>query len=440
MRRRPTFSLLARAFALMASLMLLSVLAWLVAYTHFQREPRAQQLAQWVATSVNTVRPALINAEAGKRLDLLSDLATAENIRIYPAEPGDPITPLPQNELLASLTAHVQQSLGPRTRFAAAVDGTPGFWVSFLIDEHDEYWMRLPMEHILPETRQTWLGWAALALAAALAAAWGLVAYLTRPLGRLAAAAQAVARGEAVAALDERGPPEIGAVAAAFNHMSQSLQAMESDRAISLAGVSHDLRTPLARLRLEIEMAGLDEATREAMAQEVDEMDGIIGQFIDYARGVNDEPWDEVDLSELIAAQVGAFARRGVDFEYSPGSLPSITAQPLAIKRALTNLIHNAVKYAGGEHPIGIEVRSVGDTVEIDILDRGPGIAPEQAHAVKRAFVRGEAARSNAGGAGLGLAIVERIARYHGGRLELLPREGGGLIARLALSRTQPTP
>ena len=134
-----------------------------------------------------------------------------------------------------------------------------------------------------------------------------------------------------------------------------------------------------------------------------------------------------------------SFIRRGAAFEYTPCALPTMQAKPMALHRALSNLINNALQYAGSSQPITVDTRAEGEVIEINIMDRGPGIPADKTETVKRAFVRGEAARSGAGGSGLGLAIVERMARYHGGQLQLLPRDGGGLIARLTLSR-QPTP
>jgi two-component system osmolarity sensor histidine kinase EnvZ len=297
------------------------------------------------------------------------------------------------------------------------------------------------MEHIVRQSERAWLGWAALSLCLALAAAWLLVAYLTRPLGRLALAAREVARGERKTHLDERGPDEIAQVAAAFNHMAQALQTMEDDRAMSLAGISHDLRTPLTRLRLEIEMSALPEETREAMALEIGEMDTLIGQFIDFARGVDDEAWEELDLPQLVENVAQTFSRRGakVAISHTPKRLAKpIIGKPLGLYRAISNLVTNALLYAGREKPIEIAVEDAGEHVIIHVLDRGPGLSALAAESVKRPFIRGQAARSDTGGAGLGLAIVERIARWHGGGLSLEPRDGGGLDAQLKLAKALP--
>jgi two-component system osmolarity sensor histidine kinase EnvZ len=435
-RRTPALSLFARSFALIALLMLFSVLAWLGVYTHFEREPRAQQLAHWVITSVNVVRPALLNAEPSKRLALLIELARKDDIRIYPLQPEDVLEPLPASPLIDSLTAKIRAGLAANTRFAGSVEGTPGFWVSFAIHEGDEYWLRLPMDHVLPPISRAWLGWAAASLLLALASAWAAVAYLTRPLGRLSHAARAVARGQAVPLLDERGPPEIAGVSQAFNHMAQTLATVEADRALSLAGISHDLRTPLTRLRLELELCALDEATRQAMIADLGDMDNIIGQFIDYARGSDDEPRQDIALLPLLEELAERFGHRGADITLEAATLPDINGKPLALRRALSNLLQNALQYAGAEHPITLAARSLPDQIEIEVRDRGPGVDTGALENLKRAFVRGDAARSNASGSGLGLAIVERIARDHGGTLQLLPREGGGLVARMTLPST----
>jgi two-component system osmolarity sensor histidine kinase EnvZ len=198
-----------------------------------------------------------------------------------------------------------------------------------------------------------------------------------------------------------------------------------------LAGISHDLRTPLSRLRLALEMSGAEAGAAGAMIADIDEIDAVIGQFLDFARGA-DEQKAENDL-DAVAAEVAEHYRRiNKGVSAVPGELAPFRFARLAVRRAITNLVDNALRYAG--EPIQIEVKSEADFAVVSVLDRGPGIPPAEAERLKRPFTRLDAARSGPGGAGLGLAIVERIARAHRGRLELLPREGGGLDARLILA------
>ncbi|MEI7431004.1 MAG: ATP-binding protein, partial [Betaproteobacteria bacterium] len=198
-----------------------------------------------------------------------------------------------------------------------------------------------------------------------------------------------------------------------------------------LAGISHDLRTPLARLRLESEMSIHNNDARDAVIEDIEQMDTIIGQFLNYARSESAEGAELSDINALLNLLASAQGRSSTPPHLVLGALPITMIQPKAFSRALVNLLENARKYGGNE--ITVETRSENGEIMIDVLDRGPGIPESEIERMKRPFTRLENARTNATGTGLGLAIVERIARLHGGRLELLAREGGGLIARLCL-------
>ena len=219
-------------------------------------------------------------------------------------------------------------------------------------------------------------------------------------------------------------------VSVAFNRMAGDLATMERERAMVLAGISHDLRTPLSRLRLAIEMSGTDRETAEGMGADVEEMDQVIGQFLAFARG-EDEPHAEEDLNSLISELAESYRKRGKDVGFKSGRLPPLRFAPMAVRRAVANLVDNALHYAGGA--IEIATAREGGHAVIEVKDHGPGVPPAEAERLKRPFTRLEKARSGRGGAGLGLAIVERIARAHSGRLDLVAREGGGLVARISL-------
>jgi two-component system osmolarity sensor histidine kinase EnvZ len=235
--------------------------------------------------------------------------------------------------------------------------------------------------------------------------------------------------------VQEAGASELKQVAEAFNRMSDDLQRHAAERAVVLAGLSHDLRTPLARLRLESELSIADETAREAAIADIEQMDAIIAQFLDYARGEGDEPPVAVDVNALVeqavehhARHLGASARPWLKL----GTLPSETRiHPRALTRAVANLLENARKY--GAPPFAIETRHEGKEIVIDVADNGPGIPEAELERIKRPFTRLESARTNTTGTGLGLAIVERIARLHSGTFELINRAEGGLVGRLKL-------
>ncbi|MDK9703084.1 MAG: ATP-binding protein [Sulfuritalea sp.] len=429
-------SLLWRTFLLVALLMLLSVAAWFAIFRSYEREPRARQLAQTLVSVANLTRAALISARPEARRELLRDLSDREGIRIYPADEADRVAPLPDRPFLRRVEELVQEQMGPGTRLTLEREGERALFVNFHIDESDEggFWLALPRERIDRVFPLGWLGWGVAALLLSLAGAWLIVYRITRPLKALELAARKVGAGETAPRLDESGPSELATVARAFNQMSADLAQIDQDRALILAGVSHDLRTPLTRLRMGIEMSA-DESLREGMTADVEEMDKTIGQFLDFARSEGGEALQEVDVAALLTELAAQYRRRGFDVTVPPASTPATAAsvRPQALRRAVSNLIDNALRHADSRSGVELAVSATAGEFSIEVRDSGPGIPAGEVDRVKRPFVRLEAARTNAAGAGLGLAIVDRIARYHNGRLELLPRAGGGLIARLVL-------
>jgi two-component system osmolarity sensor histidine kinase EnvZ len=425
-------TLFARAFLLIALLIVTAVLASFQIYRIYEREPRSRELAQQTVSTVNLTRAALVNADPVLRRDLLIELNETEGLRVIPSSPTEKIEGLPDDPLLQRVAERVKESLGGKTRFGTARDGEEGFWVSFFIDG-DEYWVELPRERFQPRFGVQWIGWIALLLALALVGAWLIASNIARPLAALRRAARRIGSGQHHEPLPEVGPREVRTVAAAFNRMASDLESMERERAMVLAGISHDLRTPLSRLRLALEMSGADSSATDAMIADIVEMDAIIGQFLDFARGA-DEKKTESDLEAEISDLAQHYERIGKQVQYLPHALPRFGFARLAVRRAIANLVDNALRYAG--QPVEIEARERDGEIVVEVRDRGPGIPPGEVERLKRPFTRLDDSRTGPAGSGLGLAIVERVARAHGGRLELRPREGGGLLARLALSAT----
>lgn len=433
-------SLLWRTFLLVALLMLLSVAAWFAIFRSYEREPRARQLAQMLVSVANLTRAALISARVDARPELLRDLSDHEGIHLYPAEVDDQIKPLPDNAFLQRVEALVKSSLGPSTRLTLEREGEEALFISFRIDDtaDGEYWLALPSDRLARVLPLSWIGWSAAALLLSLLGAWLIVFRITRPLKLLERAAKKVGAGQTPPHLPERGPTELATVSHAFNQMSADLARLDQDRALILAGISHDLRTPLTRLRMGIEMT-TDGAMRDGMVADVEEMDKTIGQFLDFARIDGGEAHSEIDLSALLNELATQYQRRGFTVTATApstrpeGSTIFTQGQPQALRRAVGNLIDNALRYAGQDQPIELTLTRAEQVLIIDVCDRGPGIPEDAVEQMKRPFTRLDSARSNAAGAGLGLAIVDRIIRAHSGRLDLLPRPQGGLIARITL-------
>ena len=422
-------TLLARSFLLMVILIALSFAASMAIFRHVEQEPRTRQTAQLVVSVVNLTRAAVLSAAPEWRSALLSELAESEGLLVRMAEPGDTLEALPDRPpILREMAERVRASLGDNTRFAAQRNGVEALWVSFFIGG-EEFWVALPRERVEHPVSEVLLIWGSIVLALALLGAYFIARQVAHPLKRLAQAAQQVGQGATPQPLPERGAKEIVAVSRAFNQMSADLAADERERALVLAGISHDLRTPLARVRLAAELSA-DESLREGLVADVEQMDAVIRQFLDYARLDESEATILTDLQALVQETAQPFAAQAkLTLDLQP--VPPLAVRPLLLKRALANLLDNAVKYGGGE--ISVQLRQDGNRVVIAVADRGAGIPAAQREAAKRPFVRLESARSDATGSGLGLAIVERAARLHGGELQLEDRAEGGLVARLVL-------
>ena len=422
-------SLFARSFLLIALLIVTAVLASFQIYRLYELEPRSRELAQQTVSAVNLTRAALVAADPFLRRQLLVELNDTEGLRVYPATASEKLVALPDEALFQRVVGRVRQALGDETRFASERDGEDGFWVSFFIDS-DEFWVMLPWERFEPTFGLQWLGWGLALVALSLAGAWFIASNLARPLAAVTRAALRIGGGGTHQPLAEIGPRELRTVSKAFNRMASSLESMERERAMVLAGISHDLRTPLSRLRLALEMSGAESGASEAMIEDIGEIDAIIGQFLDYARGENEEQ-SRQELDPLLHELGEHYQRLGRKVAIDAATGAAFSFARMAVRRAVSNLVDNALRYAG--EPIEIQARREADSVAIEVRDRGPGIPASEVERLKRPFTRLDDARSGASGAGLGLAIVERVARGHGGALALLPRAGGGLVARLTL-------
>ena len=423
-------SLLWRTVLLLALLMVAGHFASMEIFRAAEREPRAVQVAQQITSVVNLTRSALITANPAKRLDLLRDLSQQEGIEVYADAPNEPVEALPDRPITRLITLELQRRLGEHTQLLGTSGSLHGVWVNFNIDEL-EYWVRLPRERIERTEQLRWIGWGVLILLLSVIGAFLIVARINRPLRELTRAAAAVGRGEPPPPVVETGPAEVRTLSRAFNEMATDLQRADTDRALLLAGVSHDLRTPLSRIRLGVEMLDdrTDASLREGMVQDVEDIDAVITQFLDFARiAAEQSNLAELDLNELVHAVSERYQRQGKHVIARPGAVPLLKLQPLAIQRLLTNLIDNALRHGGDA--VEIETASDRAGVRLSVLDRGPGIPAADAERMLQPFTRLNEARSTPG-SGLGLAIVDRIAKMHGGSVNLLAREGGGLEARV---------
>lgn len=263
---------------------------------------------------------------------------------------------------------------------------------------------------------------------------WLFINMQNRPLVALEKAAKDVGGGKFPAILPERGASDIRAVTRAFNHMNEGIRKLEEDRAFFMAGVSHDLRTPLTRIRLAIEMMSpQDEFLADNMIKDIVECNEIIGQFMDYLRSVQLQNMTTVNLNQLLDDVSATNGATEPMIEISKGELyGNLEANELALRRAVTNLVGNAIRYGGNWVKITTGSTPNHSHQWIEIEDNGPGIALDQMEKVMQPFTRGDTARGTEG-TGLGLAIVKRIVDQHDGILTMTPRLEGGLRVQIIL-------
>ncbi len=268
---------------------------------------------------------------------------------------------------------------------------------------------------------------------------------ITRPLSKLAAAADGVGRDVRHPPLAEEGVSEIREATRAFNTMQDRLLRYLDSRTSVLAAMSHDLRTPLTRLRLRVESVP-DAQLRARFESDLEEMEGMVHGALALFRGLNDdEVFERVDVNTLLATLVSEYTEVGSRVSLEGRTRDLLKAKPRALKRCMTNLVDNALKF-GQRATIRVEDREARDResggdrdlLTISVADEGPGIPEDQLERVFEPFYRLESSRNrDTGGAGLGLSIARDIAQAHGGTLTLHNRTtGGGLVAELSLPRT----
>jgi two-component system osmolarity sensor histidine kinase EnvZ len=397
------------------------------------------QAAQQTAGLVGLARAALAQADGINRVALLKSIESRSAVTVRPREPGDRWEPYEVDRFTRRVGQELRGALGPDAVVAGALNGAPGLWVGFSI-ERDRYWLHAEPAHVAPLRRDTWAVWMGIALLATLLGSVAIASLINRPLKQLSFAASRIRDGDLDSRLDENTlTSEIREVNRGFNRMARELARVEEDRAVMLAGISHDLRTPLARLRLETEMSVADEEAKRNMALDIDQLDAIIDKFMDYARPGETQP-KAVAVAPLVAREAAAFRDAGQIRIGSrvPDDL-TVLADETELGRVLANLFENARRYGRGTYTgvaeVTVSAVKTGPWVIVSVRDQGPGVAPEKLRQLVTPFFRGDAARTAASGAGLGLAIVDKSMQRMGGSLEIANAPEGGLVAHLRFRR-----
>jgi two-component system osmolarity sensor histidine kinase EnvZ len=436
-------SLFWRTFFFLSVLLVGCIVAWLQTFRALEYEPRALQSAQQLASLVNLSRAALVHSDSIARVSLIKTLADEEGLRIAPREPSDIYQLYNLDSLSRNVSARLLARLGPDTVVAREVNGKRGLWIGFSIDE-DAYWLLTDPSRIGPVAGTTWLIWLGTAALLSLTGAAVIARLINHPLKKLSFAASRVRDGDFESSqLNEAvATSEIREVNIGFNRMAQRLSKIEQDRALMLAGISHDLRTPLSRLRLETEMSVADPQARAHMAADIDQVNAIIDKFLDYARPDNLRP-DRVNLNQIVDAAtfaLGADRSAQVTISIPPDTF--VLGDAVELQRVFANLLENAQRYGRdpdtGVVKIDIAAKEKEDKVLIKLRDHGPGVSPDILGQLTQPFFRGDVSRSDATGTGLGLSIVERALQRMGGRFVLANSSTGGLSAHIKLDKAPP--
>ncbi|HEY6356519.1 MAG TPA: histidine kinase dimerization/phospho-acceptor domain-containing protein, partial [Burkholderiaceae bacterium] len=338
-------SLFWRTFVLLAILLGSGIIAWVWTLRSLEFEPRAVAASQQIASLVNVARAALRTSDSINRVAMVKNLSVQEAIRIAPHEPSDKWDPFEEDRFTRVVAAELHNRLGPDTIVARSVNGQAGLWVGFGI-EKDAWWLQTELGRVRALTGPTWFVWVGIALLATIFGSVAIARLINQPLRELSFAASRIREGEFDSRLDENTmTSEIREVNMGFNRMARELAKVEEDRAVMLAGISHDLRTPLARLRLEAEMSVHDEEAQQNMALDIDQLDAIIDKFMDYARP-GDTKLKPVNLAQVVEREMQGFRDpTTIRIAHRVAIDVSVLADEIELGRVFSNLFENARRY-----------------------------------------------------------------------------------------------
>lgn len=469
MRRLTRFllprSLRARLVLLVLGAVLLTQAATLATVSYYRQKFLDEVAIDYIATTIRTLRASLSQVPTEDRAEFVRN-ASQNQWRLWsrtlPAEaqlqrPYRPSsTPgwrhddargghrAPDDDIRRELRGPIRElndRLNDGTRVALSHGPEPEIYISLARNPDTEdaprlrEWLVIPLDRLDPALSTpmvaVWFGGLGVMLLLAAGFSW----HITRPLTRLADAADRLAAGQPLR-VNPSGPHETRALGERFNAMLDALAESESVRRTLLSGLPHDLKGPLSRMWLRVEMAD-DPALKEGLRKDLKDMQRMVDQFIGFVRGTDPTAYRyaPVSLPEWLADHVGGWISTGTAVTLDMPDEPlSIQGDAVALERLLDNLIGNALHH--GKAPINITLQREGQHAILDVADHGPGIAPDRRSEALRPFARLDGARTRTGNVGLGLALAEAITRAHGGSLALLQADSGGLLVRVILPLT----
>jgi len=427
-------TLFARTGNTLAIALLVFLLFSVTVVYHYILTPVSKRAADDLATLMMLAAQTWVELPPDTRPDFERELLEGYDLKLTLAD-----TPLPFTENLQPYLSFLGEALTRRIGKPVPIrSGPPNTTKWFCVDipmggriirisfPHDRIGTRPPIASVLVV--------AAGALVILLTSLL-LVRRLIRPLARLSRATTQIGRGGAFEPLPEAGPRELVTLTQGFNRMAGEIEQLLANRTILFAGISHDLRTPITRMQLALEMlpADTDPALVTSLRQDLEEMNRLISDTLDLARGLGPHEPEAVDLREFIDGIVTSQRHTGAEIQWTPGACCICSVDTLALQRILINLIDNAVRY-GGDSPVELRCYCSDHEAVVQVLDHGPGIPASEREQVFQPFHRLETSRSRrTGGSGLGLAIARQLCDAHSWNIQLLPRKDGGTEANLRI-------
>ena len=418
---------------LIGSLLLINQIVSLLSVMFYVIDPSYQQMNNLLARQVKVL---FISDEKGIQVpkELSEGFIKATKMEVF-SQRGAEMNGLNEAELFPYFSSQMSKELGGEAEVRVYQGQESYFWVR--PPQAPNYWVKIPLDGFEQKNISPLTIYLIAIGILSVAGGWVFVRQLNRPLKALQEAAEEVGRGDFPERLKEQGSTELVAVTRAFNQMSAGIKQLEKDRNLLMAGVSHDLRTPLTRIRLATEMMGPNEDyLKEGIVNDIEDMNMIIDQFIAFIRHHKEEALVATDINNLVNDVVEAEQQskdRVIEVDLDK-SISMLMMRPVAIKRVITNLIENALRYSEKEVMICTGIDEAKQQVLFCVSDKGPGIPEQQIASMFEPFSQGDSARGGEG-SGLGLAIIKKIIDMHNGevKLENLPVEGLKVTVSLPL-------
>ncbi|HFG1719330.1 TPA: two-component system sensor histidine kinase EnvZ [Vibrio cholerae] len=435
MRIRSSFT---QSILLFFSLLIASQIYSYYAVFNYALLPSLQQFNKILAHEISLMLDDTSNPNVSSEMDALLKRRVLEQLGVTIHSNDSPEAVEYQHAIsLDLMSEEMSGELGSPTEVRMAL-GEESYILWMKIDSMPGQLLRIPLSELQEEDFAPLFRNSIIMALLIVIGGWLFIRLQNRPLIALEKAAKLVGRGETPPHLSEQGTLEIRSVTRAFNRMSKGIQALEEDRALLMAGISHDIRTPLTRIRLATEMMSPEDSyLAESIISDTEECNQIISQFMDYLKPVNREAFEAVDLNDIasdVASSEGGYEVQ-IETELQAGLAPAL-GNPIAIKRSLSNLVVNALRYGNGWVKVSSGMTADKKLVWLSVEDNGPGIDPSQVNKVFEPFTRGDTARGSEG-TGLGLAIVKRIVSQHHGAVSVSNRSQGGLRAQISFPTKQ---